>query len=307
MLDRAQSRARCIVNWTAPNTHSVIPARSKRQVMDWSLVLASQAIASTIIQADDSTWGLLVEAGDLERAQESIRLYRQENRLWHWKQPTPWTEAPFHWGVLGWCFLIIWIHWITVFGFHPFREAGQFDTRLFARGEWWRAFTAVWLHADLAHLLANATIGFVFIGFSMARYGAGLALLAAFVAGAAGNLAGFLLYPKDYFGMGASGMVMGALGMIAVPPRSNWSIHPLAIRQMLQAAMSTVLLFVLLGVDPRSDIIAHLGGFVAGISAGLLLNLAAPTVTQHRGTLAISWLVMGALFFGTILLACRRL
>src|SRR5688572_11021780 len=67
-----------------------IVAFSRRQAMDWSLVLASQGIESTIDHAQDrDRWLLLVEPHELERARESIRLYRAENRGWSWRQELP--------------------------------------------------------------------------------------------------------------------------------------------------------------------------------------------------------------------------
>ena len=53
----------------------IIPARSRREVMDWSLVLASQAMEATIVQTDPG-WGLIVAEGDYERAQAVLRQYR---------------------------------------------------------------------------------------------------------------------------------------------------------------------------------------------------------------------------------------
>lgn len=41
--------------------------------MDWSLVLASQDIAATIIQADPEGWGLQVPPEDYQRAVAAIR------------------------------------------------------------------------------------------------------------------------------------------------------------------------------------------------------------------------------------------
>src|SRR5258706_9926496 len=83
-------------------------------------------------------------------------------------------------------------------------------------GEWWRLFRAPMLHADLPHLAANVVIGLVFLGLTMAIYGPGLALLAALLAGAGGNMTGLILYDRTYLGLGASGMVMGTLGLLAV-------------------------------------------------------------------------------------------
>ena len=55
--------------------------------MDWSLVLVSQGIETTIDQAEDGTgWGLLVAGQDYGNALRTLRQYRLENRGWPWQQ-----------------------------------------------------------------------------------------------------------------------------------------------------------------------------------------------------------------------------
>ena len=64
-----------------------IDARSRRQAMDWSLVLASQAIDTALDYSEEGFgWGLIVAEGDYDRATEAIRLYQLENRRWPWRQ-----------------------------------------------------------------------------------------------------------------------------------------------------------------------------------------------------------------------------
>jgi hypothetical protein len=62
-----------------------IPARSRRQAMDWSLVLVSQGI-ETAIERNDAGWELLVPVAEYEQAIAAIHQYRQENRHWPWQQ-----------------------------------------------------------------------------------------------------------------------------------------------------------------------------------------------------------------------------
>ena len=78
---------------------TIIPARSKRQAMDWSLVLASQDI-ETIIECspEDAGWSLQVCAADYERAMAAIRQFRLENRGLAWRQKLQWSGLTFHWG-----------------------------------------------------------------------------------------------------------------------------------------------------------------------------------------------------------------
>lgn len=291
-----------------PETPSrTIVAYSKRQVMDWSLVLASQEIGNTIAYDDANGWGLAVEPQDYERAREAIRQYRLENRRWGWNQAVPWSDATFDWGALGWCVLFIVIHWIISEGMPAFRDAAVFRPKEFLNGEWWRVFTAVLLHADLKHLLANATIGFLLLGLAMARYGAGVGSLAAFLAGAVGNLAGLALHARPYSGLGASGMIMGALGLICVPPYRHWYSQRGASKQVMQAVIAGVFLFLLLGVDPAGDVIAHLGGFLSGAAISLILH-ALPQGALKRGPVAaLSWLALSAILTTALWQAWRHM
>jgi membrane associated rhomboid family serine protease len=284
------------VNMAGQDTQpTLISAYSKRQVMDWSLVLASQDIPATIIQTAEAGWALVVEPQDYERALGAIRQYRVENRHWAWRQPIPWSGATFHYGAVGWCFLLILVHWLTLNRLPDFAMAGALNSTKALNGEWWRVFTAILLHNDLGHLLANTTIGLLLFGLAMARYGAGVGLFAAYLAGVMGNLAGLWLHPKPYVGLGASGMVMGALGLITIPPFSHWSSHPRALKQLLQAAFASIMLFVLLGVAPSSDVIAHLGGFVAGAILGVALNFRPATALRDWRFTTVAWVVFATL------------
>ena len=95
-------------------------------------------------------------------------------------------------------------------------------------GEWWRIFTAITLHSDASHLAANVSTGFLLLGLAMANYGPGIGLAAAYLAGAGGNFSGFFVYGKMHRSLGASGMVMGALGLLAAQTISLARKNPAA-------------------------------------------------------------------------------
>lgn len=130
----------------------------------------------------------------------------------------------------------------------------------------------MWLHADIAHLALNVTLGTVLIGLAMGRYGAFVGLFFSFLAGAGGNVAGLLFYPAAHLGAGASGMVLGGLGMLAAQSLNvNWR-NPRARSQALKGVMAGVLLFMMFGLssEPNVDVIAHLGGFGTGFLLGAI-------------------------------------
>lgn len=154
------------------------------------------------------------------------------------------------------------------------------DSAKVAAGEWWRLFTAVFLHGDLAHLAANITFGVIVLGLAMGRFGAGLALLGTFLAGVFGNVCGLKLYSHPYTGLGSSGMMMGALGMLAVHSIYLWKSNPKSARYILSGVGAGMLMFVMFGVSPNSDVLAHFGGFVGGLVAGAILALAPQKIVR---------------------------
>ena len=105
----------------------------------------------------------------------------------------------------------------------------------------------------------------------MARFGAGWTLLSALLSGVLGNVLGWLVYPEPHQGLGASGMVMGGLGLVAVQSIATWERHPRTLRVLATGVLSGTFLFILLGLDPNTDVIAHAGGYAGGLTFGVLL------------------------------------
>jgi membrane associated rhomboid family serine protease len=279
--------------------------------MDWSLVLASQGIQPVITgpgefnaegnsgprQAD---WSLLVAPEEHPHALAAIRQYRLENHGWSWRTELPGSTLEIHSGGIFWCLAMIFFHWVVTFIAPGWEDAGVMSSVAVGQGEWHRLFTPILLHSDLAHLMANATFGAIFLGLAMARFGWGVTLLAAFLAGALGNVFGYLVYDDRHRGLGASGMMMGALGLLCIQSFGLWRKNPKAARYILSGVLAGVLLFVLFGFSPGSDIFAHLGGFLAGLVFGAALSLATEAKLQVKrlniaalvvtlGIIAVTW------------------
>ena len=247
-----------------------IPTRSRAQAMDWSLVLISQGIDSTIDHTgDDAGWGLLVASENYQNAVAAIRQYTIENRGWPWQREIFYPGLMFDWGSLAWVTLLLLFFALDVQ--FNLRTRGVMESATVGHGQWWRLFTAMWLHGDISHLAANATIGIVLLGLTMARFGTGAGLLAAYLAGAGGNVLVFLLLPTRGPSLGASGMVMGCLGLLAAESLSLRRKKSLSPNYVLAGIAGGVMLFALLGLSPGTDVLAHLGGFLTGLALGGLL------------------------------------
>jgi membrane associated rhomboid family serine protease len=282
---------------SAESTRTSIPARNRRQAMDWSLVLISQGI-ETVIQESDDRWALLIDPQMHSLAISTLRQYQLENRGWGWRQRMPWPEITFHWGALAWCFVLAAFHWLNAASGSRLESSGAVDSADVANGSWWRLFTATMLHFDLAHLMANLTIGLLVLGLAMGRYGPACALLAACASGVFGNVVGFWVHAHPYHGLGASGVVMGGLGLLAIQSLSLRLKNPLSAKYIFVGVFSGVMLFTLLGLDPASDVAAHLGGFVGG----LILGAAMALVPQKRLLAPATNVVCGAVLAGLIAL-----
>jgi len=237
--------------------------------MDWSLVLISQGIESVVQQrVEDGAWIVEIAPGDAARAAESIAAYERENAT-IWRHEVKWTGLLFDARVVFWyAALALWF-WSVAESPLNLRTAGMVVRGAVLHGDWWRLFTAVTLHADIAHLVANVTTGIVFTGIAMGCFGAGNALLLSLLAGALGNLMSLALHDDPFQSLGASGMVMASLGLLTAQSFIA-ARHERPKLLVGRGVIAGCLLVVLLGFSPRSDVIAHVGGFFAGVVLGAL-------------------------------------
>src|SRR5688572_17285538 len=258
---------RAFARWPITNMQSIttgIECRSQAEALDWSLVLISQGIECVIARREEGgVWLLEIAEEDLSRAKESIASYEHENRT-PWRREVKWTGLLFDVRAALWFVALILFHFSAEVLQKNFHISGAVDRTAVLNGEWWRVFTAVTLHADVAHLLANVTIGFVFLGFAMGCYGVGGAMLLSLLGGALGNVGSLLLHESPFRSLGASGFVMASLGLLAAHSLSSGRHEKRAV-WIGRGVIAGGLLVVLLGLSPKSDVLAHVGGFIGGV------------------------------------------
>jgi membrane associated rhomboid family serine protease len=237
--------------------------------MDWSLVLISQGIESTMMRReDDGVWTLEVAEADLPRAKQSIVAYERENAT-VWRRELKGTGLLFDARATLWFGAVALFHYFVATSSSDFQTAGIAYRAAILHGEWWRIFTAMTLHADVAHLAANVTTGIVFLGLAMGCFGAGNALLLSFMGGALGNVVTVALHDDRFANLGGSGMVMASLGLLTAHSLM-FSRHEKRAIWIGRGVLAGCLLVVLLGFSPKSDVVAHVGGFAGGIVLGIV-------------------------------------
>lgn len=138
-------------------------------------------------------------------------------------------------------------------------------------GEYWRLFTAMFLHAGIFHILFNMYA--LYLGGTFLEMLAGRAkyLAVYFTAGFAGNVVVYLLSPPDVPTIGASTAIFGVFGALFM-----YSVHfrdtmaGQALRSMgLVILINLLITFAVPGISWQG----HIGGLVGGVVAVEALTL----------------------------------
>lgn len=137
---------------------------------------------------------------------------------------------------------------------------------LLRAGQWWRTVTATFLHIGLRHLLANMITLAILGPAVMEAWGVGRTYFMYLVAGVAGNWASFGISPGGAVKAGASGCILGLLGVLAgtrIRDIRARRAHPSRFKTWHIIAMLVAFYGFVVGVG-HADHLAHLGGLLAG-------------------------------------------
>ncbi len=153
---------------------------------------------------------------------------------------------------------------------------------VFGRGWWWTVLTAGWLHGGILHIFFNI-LWIRQLGPSIAEmYGAGRMVIIFTVAGITGfamsSVLGLINIP--FFGagitVGASASIFGFLGALVHNGRRTGRSH-VGQAGLQYALFMGVMGFIFRGVDNA----AHLGGFLGGYIASMILDPLKPERVDH--------------------------
>jgi rhomboid protease GluP len=140
-------------------------------------------------------------------------------------------------------------------------------------GQGWRLLSNVFVHIGIVHVAMNM-IGLWQIGFLVERLLGNRGFLAVyFFSGVCGSLASVLWNPY-VVSAGASGAVFGVYGaLLAFLLRHRGSIPAAVLQPLMRSALIFVGLNVAYGFQAKGiDMAAHVGGFLAGFAATLVVG-----------------------------------
>jgi membrane associated rhomboid family serine protease len=236
------------------------------------LVLDAARIPARIVRRGDD-WSLLVQPQSLEAAQLEIADYRRETESV--ERLTARSFRPLGGGaagVSGYAFaLLMTAAFARNFTFGAnWLIAGRLQAGLTVEGQWWRTVTALTLHVDSAHLVANLAFGAVF-GLLLAQaLGGGVAWLVILLAGATGNALNAILQPDPHTAIGASTAVFGALGVLVALAFDRRTRPTAGKLRYLSPVIAGFLILVYTGMGgERTDVLAHVTGLVCGLTLGV--------------------------------------
>ena len=298
---------------------AVVVFRSARVQTCEERALVLTAVGIKNATGFDYPWHvLIVDAADAAAATEQLLQYQAERSQPRAAPPPVLPRHPYAWvGAAIYALVITAIGIAVANGFWPAGayQAGAMDAGLLRHGQWWRAWTALTLHADGTHLAANLMGGIWYGGWAGLALGPGHAwLLTVLAAGAANGIEG-LLAPATHRSIGASTAVFAALGVLcahAWRTRAAWIHHwawrlaPLVGGLVLLAWTGTGGINLNDGSSTTAapdhvDVVAHILGFAVGaafgaLAAGRRVQFWLQRIPQWAsgalalGVIAISWI-----------------
>ncbi|HKD54979.1 MAG TPA: rhomboid family intramembrane serine protease [Steroidobacteraceae bacterium] len=243
-----------------------------------------------------------VAAADAADAARHLQQYEAENRPAAPPAP-PRRPYRFAWvGCLGYVLVLLGVAWALSNGavrLDAF-ELGELDAARVQAGQWWRAWTALTLHLDGPHLVANLAAG-VWFGYLAGRQmGSGTAWLLTVSGGALANLLEGLLAPPEHRAVGASTAVFSALGaMAAYSWRERFALPQSWARRWGPLVAGVILLGWTGSAGEGTDVMGHLAGFAVGV----LLGATAALPGVRRQLERVPQVVSGALALASVAIA----
>jgi rhomboid protease GluP len=159
-------------------------------------------------------------------------------------------------------------------------DYGALVPSLVQHGEWWRLFTAIFLHASIAHILFNMTSLFAVGTLCERLYGSAKFLAIYLGSGLAGSLVSFgyaVLTGSDLYSphVGASGAIFGIAGALLTLRFQRSEVIPRRIRDQISGWLIALvgINLAISFVTPYVDNSAHIGGLLGGIALSFVFPL----------------------------------
>jgi len=264
------------------------------------------ALFTYSVLSPDDLFALLVPEELVGAAIGHLKSYDEESRVVV-VPPAPLPVHPRAWiGSFAYVVMLIGIAWLVgeSYGGIDWLAAGALTHAATVDHQWWRAVTALTVHADLGHLLGNLAFGVPFGFFAAQLLGNGRAWLSILVAAVCGNLLDSAVMPDHQETIGASTAVFAMLGLVsAYAWRRGAGKRAGGSKRSVHSWAPLVAGIALLGITgaggENTDVFAHLSGFAAGALLGVIHGHVRTPVLDGR----LGQFIAGVLTAATVLAA----
>ena len=289
-----------------PGEESLFHPPNAERALCWIAALASAGIPYRLTQ-EDGTWRLHVVPSEAQAAKAEIDRYEEDNRNWPPAEPEPRTPWPSDLALIP--SLTVALLLLLTYAYTgpydadiPLFRRGAAASEKILDGEWWRIVTALTLHGDRGHVLANAASLAILGTIAGTRFGPGLAWALILGTGVLGNAAATWMGPPGKISVGASTMVFGAIGLFTgaqlLRKLQTHGLAPGAWRRSWLVLVAGAGLLGFLGTSARADLFSHFYGFLFGLGLGLpaafAVRRARPGLTVQAALFACSGLAVYA-------------
>ena len=138
--------------------------------------------------------------------------------------------------------------------------------------QWWRLFTAMFLHGGMTHLLMNMFSLYIVGRAAQTYFDTKSYISIYFFSGLIGGLVSLYVHPVSV-GVGASGAIFGIFGALAgffLAHREKIAAHSKAFMKDFSIIIG-INLFIGFSIE-AVDVSAHIGGLVVGFVGGFLIS-----------------------------------
>jgi rhomboid protease GluP len=140
----------------------------------------------------------------------------------------------------------------------------QINQNVLLNFEVWRLLTAIFLHADLFHLVSNM-FGLLIFGTFLEQYVKKLHYVALYlISGIIGNIFTLMLFPPDTISLGASGAIFGLIGA------SFYIILNEGEKILIIIGLVYITYFLISSFLPGINVWAHIFGLISGFVYALI-------------------------------------
>ena len=140
---------------------------------------------------------------------------------------------------------------------------GQFNYAVLYQGTWWQLLTSVFVHVSIIHFVTNMFFLLLFGLRAEELFSDNEYYLVYLLSGISGSILS-LLWPPLTVSAGASGAIFGLFGSVLIYMRS-------VVGRSVLGALLMAFLFLIVTLSSTANVLAHLGGLVAGLGIGYFI------------------------------------